>query len=125
MEHSSTPTLYERLGGPLAIDELVDRLDERLILDPALAHHFADADLARLATHQRELITLLLGGTGDYSGPRLRDAHSGLGLSHEDFDRFLVHVAAALCAMAAPPQAVDDVCDAFEALRAEVVSRPA
>ncbi len=122
MEDTPTTTLYEQLGGPLAVEELVDRLDERLILDPALAHHFANTDLARLATHQRDLITVLLGGTGLYRGPRLRDAHAGLRLSDHDFDRFLVHVAAALCAMAAPPEAIDDICDAFEALRIEIVT---
>ena len=122
MEDSATTTLFDRLGGPLAVEELVDRLDERLILDPALAHHFARTDLARLAAHQRDLITVLLGGTGAYRGRRLHDAHAGLALADSDFDRFLVHLAGALCAMDLPPDAVDDVCDAFEALRPEVVA---
>ena len=76
-------SIYERFGGPLAVEELVDRLDEQLLLDPRLAGRFADVDLATLARHQRDLITLLLGGEGCLHRTRLRGVHAELDLEEQ------------------------------------------
>ena len=64
--------VYERFGGPLAVEELVARLDQRLLLDPRLAGLFEGVDLVSLARHQHDLVTVLLGGEGDYRGRGLR-----------------------------------------------------
>ena len=114
-------SIYDRFGGPLAVEELVDRLDERLLLDPLLAGRFADVDLAALARHQRDLVTLLLGGEGSYTGRRLRDAHARLDLEERDFDAFLDHLEHALATMDTPRDVALQVQAAFTSLRGHIL----
>jgi hemoglobin len=114
-------SIYERFGGPLAVEELVDRLDEQLLLDPLLAGRFADVDLPALASHQRDLVTLLLGGGGSYAVRRLRDAHARLDLEERDFDAFLVHLEHALGAMGTSADVALEVRSAFASLRRHIL----
>jgi hemoglobin len=114
-------SIYERFGGPVAVEELVERLDEQLLLDPFLAGLIADIDLAALARHQRDLVTLLLGGDGAYTGRHLRQAHADLGLDDRHFDAFLDHLAHALTTMGTPRDVDVQVRAAFAALRADVL----
>jgi hemoglobin len=114
-------SIYERFGGPLAVEELVDRLDEQLLVDPRLAGRFAGVDLATLARHQRDLITVLLGGEGAYAGRELRQAHSDLDLDESHFDSFLDHLEHALKTMDTPPDVAAQVRAAFTSLRGRVL----
>ena len=114
-------SIYERFGGPLAVEELVDRLDERLLLDPRLAGRFAGVDLAAFAQHQRDLVTLLLGGEGSYSGRRLSDAHARLDLEDRDFDAFMEHLEHALGTMDTSGDVALEVRAAFASLRRDIV----
>ena len=116
-------SIYERFGGPLAVEELVDRLDEQLLLDPRLAARFADVDLGALARHQRDLITLLLGGEGTYTGRRLRHVHARLDLEERDFDAFLDHLEHALATMDTPRDVALEVRVAFKSLRDHILGR--
>jgi hemoglobin len=111
----------ERVGGPLAVEELVARLDQRLLLDPRMADLFDGVDLASLARHQHDLITVLLGGGGDYRGRGLRRAHAGLGLEEHHFVAFLEHLACVLTAMGTPPDVADQVQAVFTELRADII----
>jgi hemoglobin len=118
MDERST---YERFGGPVAVEELVQRLDERLLLDPRLAGHFAGVDLVTLARHQRDLVTQLLGGASHYSGRGLRQAHADLDLEERDFEAFLEHLDRALATMVTPPDVAAEVRAAFDSLRAQLL----
>jgi hemoglobin len=114
-------SIYERFGGPMAVEELVERLDEQLLLDPRLAGRFAGVDLATLARHQRDLVTRLLGGHGAYAGRGLRQAHADLDLEQRDFDAFVAHLEHALNAMGTPPEVAAQVRSAFTSLRDQVL----
>lgn len=113
--------VYERFGGPLAVEELVARLDQRLLLDPRTAGFFDGVDLASLASHQHHLISVLLGGRGDYRGRDLARAHAGLGLDESHFAAFLEHLACVLTAMGTPPDVADQVQAVFAELRADII----
>lgn len=113
--------VYERFGGPLAVEELVARLDQRLLLDPRLAGLFEGVDLVSLARHQHDLITVLLGGEGDYRGRGLRQAHADLALHESHFAAFLEHLVCVLTAMSTPPVVADQVLATFAELRADII----
>jgi hemoglobin len=114
-------SIFERFGGPLAVEELVERLDERLLLDPRLAGHFTGVELTTLARHQRDLITVLLGGQSAYTGRGLRQVHADLDLEERDFDAFLDHLEHALSAMQTPADVTDRVRAALTSLRGDVL----
>jgi truncated hemoglobin YjbI len=113
--------VYERLGGPLAVEELVARLDQRLLLDPRLAGLFEGVDLASLARHQHEVIVVLLRGEGDDRGSELRQAHAGLELDETHFAVFLEHLAHVLTVMGTPRDVADEVLATCAGLRADIV----
>jgi hemoglobin len=90
-------SLYERLGGSLAIRPVTEALYRRVLADEELAPYFKNADMGRLIAMQTAFLTMALGGPADYSGRDLRQAHAGLaGLSDHHFDRVVAHLAAAL-----------------------------
>ena len=84
---SSTP--YDRIGGADAVEEIVGDFYQRVMADPELSTFFANTDIERLLAMQREYIATALGGPGNYSSSRLRDAHTGRGIKGRHFVRFL------------------------------------
>jgi hemoglobin len=113
--------VYERFGGPLAVEELVARLDQRLLLDPRLAGLFEGVDLASLARHQHDLVTVLLGGEGGQRGRELRRAHADLDLHEGHVAAFLEHLVCVLAAMSTPADVAEQVLAAFAELRADII----
>ena len=111
-ESTAESTVYERLGGHVAVRRLADAWHRRCLADPVVAHAFShpgqhpDHD-ERLAAYWSET----LGGPPLYTGGEGREPlgdeshvlrmHSGNG-DHEEMDRRAVacFVAASLCLVA-------------------------
>jgi hemoglobin len=87
---------YERIGGGRAISAVVDRFYELVLADPQLAPFFVGLDINRLKRHQVLLISQVTGGPADYDGRALRDAHSGMNITSNDFGRTVGHLVSAL-----------------------------
>ena len=68
--------LYDRLGGEVAVDAVVDGFYVKVLADNRVNGMFAQTDMKKLAGHQKAFITLALGGPNGYSGKNLREAHA-------------------------------------------------
>ena len=83
-------TLFDRLGGTAAIDLAVDKFYERVLQDDRIKHFFADVDMVKQRAHQKAFLTYAFGGTDQYDGRYMREAHQQLvtqkGLNSEHFD---------------------------------------
>jgi hemoglobin len=83
-------TLYEQLGGAAAVDLAVDKFYERVLQDDRIKHFFADVDMVKQRAHQKAFLTYAFGGTDQYDGRYMREAHKELvenhGLTTEHFD---------------------------------------
>ncbi|WP_017304714.1 group I truncated hemoglobin [Spirulina subsalsa] len=83
-------TLYEKLGGADAVNLAVDKFYERVLQDDRIKHFFADVDMVKQRAHQKAFLTYAFGGTDQYDGRYMREAHKKLvekhGLSSEHFD---------------------------------------
>jgi hemoglobin len=91
--------LYENVGGPETIKELVRVFYERVLADPRLAPFFPDTEMESLRAKQVMFLIMLLGRTPTFRGPDLRAAHAGAraqGLTDEHFDALLGHFEASL-----------------------------
>ena len=93
---ANSPSDYERIGGAGAVSMVVDRFYELVLGDPALAPFFEGTDVARVKRHQVLLISQILGGPAQYTGPDLRSAHAGLRIGQADFDRVATHLVSVL-----------------------------
>lgn len=91
-EKISLPSDYERIGGAQAVSAVVEQFYQRLLDDPSLSSFFTHTDLARLKRHQVLLISQVLGGPAEYSGRELGQAHEGLKISNDDFQKVVTHL---------------------------------
>jgi hemoglobin len=92
MSAIDSPSLYERIGGASALDDLIEAFYIRVLADPILAPFFHDTPLDRLRKMQKEFFAMALGGPIAYSGRSLAHAHHGRGVKREHFAHFVQHL---------------------------------
>ncbi|OYV37782.1 MAG: globin [Thiomonas sp. 20-64-5] len=83
---STSPTLYEQLGGKEAITKVVHDMILNVAADNRINHFFAKTNIPHL---QMELVTQVCEGTGGpckYTGLSMRQAHKGMHLNTADFN---------------------------------------
>jgi hemoglobin len=89
-------TLYERVGGARAVEEMVGDFYRRVLADPPLRPFFEGVEMQKLRLMQREFFSAALGGPVTYTGVPLTYAHHGRGIRREHFARFVEHLLATL-----------------------------
>lgn len=117
-------TLYAFLG-PHLIDALVDRLYDRINLDPELAPFFRHLDLAQLRARMKTFLTIVTGGStrppADMRAAHQRSAREGMTDRH--FDLVVGHLVAELRAFSVPEERIGELGTLVESLRADVLNR--
>lgn len=88
-------TLFERIGGESAVEQLLEGFYDRILADPELISFFADTSMEQLQRLQRAFFAAALGGPA-YAGPSLRNVHDGRGIELRHLARFVDHLLAAL-----------------------------
>lgn len=119
---AGAPTsVYDRIGGPPVVDDIVDVFHGRILGDPELAPFFAATDMPRLRAHQGAFISAALGGPHHYTGRTMGVAHAGMGIAGGHFDRVVAHLVAAMEACGVPLDLISTIFDALAPLRSEIV----
>jgi methyl-accepting chemotaxis protein len=121
---STTPTLYERLGGRPAIQAAVERFYQRLLADRRIAPMFAHTPMSRQISHQVAFLTVALGGVANYTGRDMRSAHAHLGITQAQFGIVAGHLEAVLVDLRVPPPLRQEVLATVASLAPQVVSNP-
>jgi hemoglobin len=103
---------YERVGGQPAIREVVEQFYARVLADEELAPYFVDVDVAQVKRHQVLLLSQVLGGPAGYDGRDLGEAHRGLGITSDHYDKVVGYLVAVLTELGAD----DDVLEAAGAV---------
>ena len=85
-------TLYDRIGGEIAVMQLVNTFYNRVFDDERLTHFFDYRRVDQLKSMQKEFFTIALGGPGDYSDINLAHAHQGRNIEIEHFKAFVQHL---------------------------------
>ena len=116
-------SLYTRLGGSEAITAATTEFYRLAQADPLLAPKFAAADMAKLTGMQAAFLALAAGGPDGYRGRGLREAHAGLGLGDEHFDRVVGLLAEALAGAGVSGGDIAELAAVAETVRADVLGR--
>jgi hemoglobin len=117
-------SLYERLGGSLAIRRVTETFYRKVLADPLLAPYFDDVDMDRQIAKQASFLTMVLGGPNEYSARDLRSAHASLsGLEDKHFDAVVGHLAATLRECGVSEADVSVVAAVAESVRNDVLNR--
>lgn len=116
-------TLYARLGGREAIEQVTARFYASALEDPLLAPHFKGVDMVRLTGMQAAFLATAFDGPDSYRGRDLAQAHAGMGLRDEHVDAVIAHLAAALTEAGAGDEIIAEVAAVAEMVRPDVLGR--
>jgi hemoglobin len=89
---SMEKSLYERLGGYDAISAVVNELAVRLVTDRKLGVYFkglSNDSKRKLIAHLTDFVCSATGGPCIYTGRDMKTSHEGLGITEEEWDRFV------------------------------------
>jgi hemoglobin len=87
--NATEPSLYDRLGGELAIDTLTKAFYDRVLADIELKPFFEHTSMDRLRAMQHEFLCAALDGPVTYTGKPLAYAHQGRGITAQHFAKFV------------------------------------
>ena len=85
-------TLYERLGGEAAINAVVDGMYAKIFNDEEVSDFFRKTDKAHQKAMQAKFLTYATGGSSEYHGKNMKEAHKGRGIQNKEFDIVCSHV---------------------------------
>lgn len=119
-------SLYERIGGAVAVEQAVDIFYRKVLADPLLADYFAFTDMTRQVARQRAFLTMVFGGPSEYDGRQLRDAHVHLaeqGMSDEHFDAVVAHLVDTVRDIGVSPEDVSEVRHIAVSMRDDILNQ--
>ena len=88
--------LFEKIGGSQKVAQIIDRFYELVTQDPALSKFFEHSSIEKIVSMQNQFFSIALGGTTDYGGRSLSEAHRGRGIRREHVTAFTEHLLTAL-----------------------------
>ena len=89
-------TLYEKIGGEVAIVKVVDYFYELVLADDTVNQFFVNTDMEKQRNHQSKFIGFALGGPNQYFGLSMAKTHEGMNLQPAHFDAIARHLHDAL-----------------------------
>ena len=120
------PSLYQRLGGYDALAAVTDDFVGRLATDPQLKRFFAGHNkegLTRIRQHVVDFLCNATGGPCAYTGQDMKTAHTGLGITEDDWNASVKHLVATLDKFKVPEKEKNEVLGAISGLKGDIVGR--
>lgn len=119
-------SLFERLGGKVAVEAAVVRFYEKVMDDDEVAVFFDGLDMDAQIKKQIAFMTMAFDGPNEYTGKDLRTAHEKLvqkGLGDRHFDLIATHLKDTLEELEVAQGTVSEVLGIVESTRADVLGR--
>jgi len=121
-------SLYDRLGGKMAIVAVVDDLVGNCAADKRINAFFAAtaADKDRLAKFKSNLVDQICeasGGPCKYMGKDMKSAHAGMGISGAEFDALVQDLVGALDKFKVGMKEKDELLGALGPMKTDIVER--
>jgi hemoglobin len=119
-------SLYEDIGGKDAVNAAVELFYDKVFADALLAPFFEQTDRPRQIAKQKAFLTYAFGGSPNYSGKSLRQAHKGAvahGLTDTHFDAVAGHLQTTLQELGVAPALVSQVMQIAGGTRNDVLGR--
>lgn len=119
---TAVASLFEKLGGTVAIQAVVDEFYQRVLADAELEPYFAHTDMDQQTKHQVNFISMALGGPKHYTGRSMKIAHEDLGITEGHFDLVAGHLVGALQWVGVQQDDIDQVMAAVAPLKDDIVA---
>jgi hemoglobin len=115
-------SLYQQLGGEPAIDAVVEKFYDIMLLDTRVNYLFKNTDMKRQRLMQKKFLNHVLGGA-PYDGKNMKEAHKKLKLTDQHFDAVGENLAAAMKSLSVKQDLIDQVIAIAETTRNDVLGR--
>ena len=119
-------SLYQRLGGYDALAAVTDDFLGRLSTDPQLKRFFVGHNkegLTRIRQHIIDFLCVATGGPCAYTGQDMKTAHTGLGITEDDWNATVKDLVATLDTFHVPDKEKGEVLGAISSLKGDIVGR--
>jgi hemoglobin len=119
-------SLYERLGGYDAISAVVNELAVRLVTDRQLGVYFkglSNDSKRKLIAHLTDFVCSATGGPCIYTGRDMKTSHEGLGITEEDWNRFVKITKEVLDKFKVPAKEQQEFLQAVAPLKSVIVEK--
>ncbi len=119
-------SLYERLGGYDAISAVVHELATRLVTDRKLGVYFkglSNDSKRKLIAHLTDFVCSATGGPCIYTGRDMKTAHEGLGITEEEWDRFVKITKEVLDKFKVPAREQQELLQVIAPLKSQIVEK--
>jgi hemoglobin len=120
------PTLYKRLGGYDALAAVTDDFLGRLTADTQLKRFFIGHNTEALKVIRQHIIDFLCQTTGGpcaYHGRDMKTAHTGLGITEDDWSAMVKDLTATFDKFKVPDKERGEVLSAVSGLKADIVGK--
>jgi hemoglobin len=119
-------TLYERLGGYDAISKVVEDFENRLFVDPKVGKYFVGMGTdtrQQFIQKTKNLVCNVTGGPCKVISRSAKTTHAGLGITDDEFDVVVGHLAEALDKYKVPAAEHKELMAIVETLRKDIVEK--
>jgi hemoglobin len=119
-------SLYHRLGGYDAIAAVTDDFVGRLATDPQLKRFFTGLSVDSQKKLRQHVVDFLCNATGGpclYTGRDMKTAHTGLGITEDDWNASVKHLVETLDKFKVPEKEKSEVLGAISGLKGDIVGR--
>jgi len=119
-------TLYHRLGGYDAIAAVTDDFVGRLVADPQLKRFFGGLSVDSQKKLRQHVVDFLCNATGGpclYTGRDMKTAHTGLGITEDDWNASVKHLVETLDKFKVPEKEKNETLGAISGLKGDIVGR--
>jgi len=122
----NSDSLYKRLGGYDALAAVTDDFIGHLASDPKLGRFFVGLSTdskIRVRQHVVDFLCVATGGPCKYTGRDMVTAHTGLGITEDDWALSVKYLEATLDKFKVPAREHQDVIGAIGPLKSQIVGR--
>jgi len=122
-----TDSIFEKLGGDEAVSVAVDLFYGKVLADERIKHFFTGVDMSQQKAHMKRFMKYAFGGSTNYSGKSLRDAHKHLveemDLSDKHFDAVLENLGSTLKDIGVDDALIAEAAQIVESTRSDVLNK--
>ncbi len=123
---SAAATLYEKIGGEVAVNAAVDIFYRKVLQDNRIKHFFEGVDMDKQAAKQKAFLAMAFGGPYKYTGADMRKGHAHLvakGLNDSHFDAVMENLGATLKELNVPADLIAQAAAIAESTRKDVLGK--
>ena len=117
-------SLYQKLGGKVAIDAAVESFYVKVLADDRIKHFFDDINMTAQRRKQKAFLSAAFGGPQPWTGKDMRKAHENLpGLNETHFNAVAENLQKTLEELKVPKDLIDQVMAIAASTKDDVLNR--